>query len=56
MFAYNKNYQELTEEEVTAAKKEVTAKKNTDDQKDNNRYKVFTLEFIIKQTLDYGED
>ena len=52
MFAYNKNYAEI-----------IPGEENTSPEKDDfgiseipSKYKVFTMEYIIKQTLDFGED
>ena len=52
MFAYNKNYQELQKQPgMTPFNKDSESNSET-----GSKVKVFTLDFVIKKLIDYGED
>jgi hypothetical protein len=51
VFAYNKNYAE-----IVAGEDLTTPRKEGEISQEISHYKVFTMDFIIKQTLDFGED
>ena len=52
MFAYNKNYQDMQPSSDDLA---ISARKVAENIS-SQRYKVFTMEHVIRQTLDFGED
>ncbi len=57
MFVYNKNYEELMskrkfEKLLASANQDGTDIK----QLANARFKVFTIDYVIKKILDYGEE
>lgn len=52
MFAYNKNYQEYQKMGQYNGFEKIS---NSGDS-DIAKYKVFTLDFVFKKIIDYGED
>jgi hypothetical protein len=47
VFAYNKNYEEIEENEDSDS---------FDSEAEDHRYKIFTLDFLFKRIIDYCED
>ena len=52
MFAYNKNYQDMQPPSEDLA---ISARKDAENIS-SQRFKVFTMNYLIRQTLDFGED
>ena len=57
MFAYNRNYTEVSNSgEGDKEQPRTNVPTSENNESDGNRYKVFTLEYLIKRLLDYGEE
>ena len=57
VFAYNKNYQELALFGGKQVRPSSSASKNINAiVESEQKYKVFTLDFVLKRLLDYGEE
>jgi hypothetical protein len=53
MFVFNKNYQEL----MSLSKfQKMVEFHNLEDYDESNRYRVFTIDFVIKKIIDFSED
>jgi hypothetical protein len=59
MFAFNRNYEELMSKRKVIKLLEVAKQENDPDaikQAESARFKVFTIDYIIKKIIDYGEE
>lgn len=54
MFIFNKNYEELMSHKKYERMKEYFEDSPDANNSEMERYKVFTLEFVIKKVIDYS--